>query len=370
MPAQVQLFNSDGTPSQTHSLVDKVAAFVEQPPDENLSKCIDRWVLASNLQKSIRRGLVTTAVGTATRLLEVDPRYFWRRLLVIAYEDIGYAEIDVCYDLLKTFRREALHLKIGVRRVAQYFASELAVACKSRSLCDAIAALEFSVRRDRYDQQIAEMNSEKLLSMVADANAPVICKVAALRSICGYGEVVGGRHKVLRAPQRDLMAEVSRLQGMTEAETTLFRSGQGIAESMNVPMPVISPMVRHGGQGEQIQKLEFEGVNGILFASLDRHTRAGKRCFANLAARSGPLGDFFAERPTLKPVAILGVAVFIEEGATLNRRLAFSGGDGLRAQFNHNFLESVGVVAQDQILLMELLVEALPLLNDFRSEEM
>jgi hypothetical protein len=205
---------------------------------------------------------------------------------------------------------------------------------------------------------------------VADPTAPFIFKVSALRSICGYGEVVGGRHKVLRAPQRDLMAEVCKMQGMTEAETTLFRSGQGVAESMNVPMPMISPMVKHGGQSDQIQKLEYEGANGILFASLDRHTRAGKRCFAKLAAESEPLRDFFAERPRLKPVAVLGFAAFIEEGARLSRRLVFAGEDALRAQFNHNFLESVGVVGHDQISLMALLAEALPLLNDLRTEEM
>jgi replication-associated recombination protein RarA len=49
----------------------------------------DRWLAASALQKAIRRGDAPTAQRAARTLYRHDPRSAWRRLLVIAYEDIG-----------------------------------------------------------------------------------------------------------------------------------------------------------------------------------------------------------------------------------------------------------------------------------------
>jgi replication-associated recombination protein RarA len=108
------------------ALTEKIAAYAPNVSSEHTPvSAFDKWVLASNLQKSIRRGLAHIAIGTATRLLALDARYFWRRLLLIAYEDVGFANIGLCYDLLKFFRREAAHAQLGVERVATYFVNAL-----------------------------------------------------------------------------------------------------------------------------------------------------------------------------------------------------------------------------------------------------
>ena len=111
----------------------------------------DKWVLASNLQKAIRRGLKDVAISTAIKLVGMDAAYFWRRLLVIGYEDVGFGDLPLCASLLGTFRRTALHRRLGVEKVAGYFADRLCSAVKSRALCDAIAMLEFSVKLHKYE---------------------------------------------------------------------------------------------------------------------------------------------------------------------------------------------------------------------------
>src|SRR5271166_2480982 len=49
----------------------------------------DRWLASSALQKAIRRGDVLTAQRALRTLCRHDPRSAWRRLLVIACEDVG-----------------------------------------------------------------------------------------------------------------------------------------------------------------------------------------------------------------------------------------------------------------------------------------
>ena len=82
-------------------LIDRISEFQVNSTPDIIPTATDRWLLASNLQKAIRRGLTDVAMGTANKLLIVDARYFWRRLLVIAYEDIGYGDITKCHDLLR-----------------------------------------------------------------------------------------------------------------------------------------------------------------------------------------------------------------------------------------------------------------------------
>jgi hypothetical protein len=356
--------------TQTTPLIERITAYPVCTAPEHEPQTTDRWVLASNLQKSIRRGLVLTAVGTASALLAVDPRYFWRRLLVIAYEDVGYGDISRCHDLLKTFRREALHRDLGPQRVAQFFAQELAAARKSRALCDALAMLDFSVQRNLYERQAFALTADELLAIVCHVTMPVINRMAALRHICGYGLFANGRYQTLNPPDRELMTRVCTAQGLSEVETTLFRSGQNIAESLNTPIPIIGPMTRTGQQTEQTVTQVFEGKHGLLYAALDRHTRIGKRCFARLAKEATPVREFFTQHPTLDPVAVIGAGMFIVEGAALDRWLVFDGSEQLCKDFNHNFLEHAGVHKDEQQVLLELVRSTQEQLNNIRVHEL
>ena len=53
----------------------------------------DRWIASSALQKAIRRGDVLTAQRALRTLYRHDPRSAWRRLLVIACEDVGIGSL-------------------------------------------------------------------------------------------------------------------------------------------------------------------------------------------------------------------------------------------------------------------------------------
>src|ERR1700730_15372219 len=60
-------------------------------------KC-DRWIASSLLQKSIRRGDSELAYRAALRFQELDRSGIWRRLIIIAFEDVGAGDIGALLD--------------------------------------------------------------------------------------------------------------------------------------------------------------------------------------------------------------------------------------------------------------------------------
>ena len=353
----------------TLSLIDRIAAFEWRLENGSEPLTDDRWVLASNLQKAIRRGLVSTAMGTATKLLAINPQYFWRRLMVIAYEDVGYGNIAACHELLKTFRREALQRDLGPERVGHYFVHALACATKSRSLCDAMAMLEFSIRKDDYERQYNTLAPEQLTDAVCNPALLVRDRVAAMRCICGYGRFENGRYRTVIKAKPDVMRAVCARAHLSDMEMALFLSGQNAAESLNVPIPIISEMTGASPLTEACAPQQFHGVGGVLFAAMDRHTRIGNRCLVKFAQEAPALKHYIESRPTLAVATVLGVAVFIVEGAALDRWLVFEGHEQLRNDFNESFLEYAGVFGPDKDVLLELVTNDFPKLNDIRARE-
>ncbi len=360
------LFLPQVEPGHIQKLTEEISAYSLKFSPDHVPSSSDKWVLASNLQKSIRRGLTETAVGTAIKLLSVDGRYFWRRLLVIAYEDVGYGNIQLCFDLLKSFRREAMHRQLGAERVAAYFATALSNACKSRALCDGIAMLEFNVQLGKFEQHCFGLTDSQLVDAICDENESHMTRVAALRQICGYQEYANGSYRSITPARPELMREVCCRLELTTMETTLFLSGQSASESLNIPLPLVATLAR-GEKSEVRSEQVYEGKNGTLFAAFDRHTRVGKRCFARLVHDVPQVCKFFDHRPALKPVDVLGVSVFIVEGSLLNRWVEFPQSGILNQTFEHKVLEHFGVTGGCVHELLSLTSDCLPMLNHIRA---
>lgn len=360
----LDLFPRQADVHTTENLTDRIARYtLTQPP---LNGVNDKWLLASNLQKAIRRGLAPNAVATALALQALDSRYFWRRLLVIAYEDVGIANVVLCHDLLKSFRREAMHLRLGPERVAAFFAETLAKSLKSRALCDAIAMLEFDPQLAEHEKKWFGVSDAEIVIAVNCTEVSPSKRVAALRHICGYREKAYGSFRLATPVRKDLMQAVCRRAALSEMETALFLAGSQTTESLNVALPIVAAFARAGWK-EEARPQVFDGVRGVLFAALDRHTRAGKGCFAEFAASVKPINDFFRQHPKLNPVAVLGVVLFIIEGSSLSRWAVFQQSDSLRRTFERIFLEHVGVDESMASDLLPIVSDNLPALNAIRK---
>ena len=86
--------------SHLRSRADSLRASKTSVAPVAISRGANRWLLASLLQKAIRRGQSDLALGAALVLLENDPPRLWRRLMTVALEDVGIGDLAVAVDLV------------------------------------------------------------------------------------------------------------------------------------------------------------------------------------------------------------------------------------------------------------------------------
>src|SRR6266568_3181409 len=101
----------------------------------------DTWVISSLLQKSIRRGETDIAQRSAFTIVKLKGSAVWRRLMVIAFEDIGIGSVEALIMTVATISDSNWRKSHGGDvRLAVHLATVLAEAAKDRSadyLCEA-----------------------------------------------------------------------------------------------------------------------------------------------------------------------------------------------------------------------------------------
>ena len=94
----------------------------------------DPWITSSILQKSIRRGETVLAQRAALTLFEQRGSAIWRRLIVIAFEDVGIGNVDALATVIGVASDRAWRTRHGGDlRLAIVLARVLAAAPKDRS---------------------------------------------------------------------------------------------------------------------------------------------------------------------------------------------------------------------------------------------
>ena len=101
------------------------------------------WVAISLLQKAIRRGREDLAQSAAATLLRDAPERLWRRCGVIAFEDIGVADLVTAGKVIAALGGKAFRAKLGGEwPVASTIVSAMARAPKCRSADDLLMIVE------------------------------------------------------------------------------------------------------------------------------------------------------------------------------------------------------------------------------------
>ncbi len=105
-------------------------------PEPDTLPPISPWIAASLLQKAVRRGLAPLAMAAANTLLAVSPERVWKRLVVIAIEDVGVGGIETVYQTIATAcERSRLSKRRDPRHLVALLAYRLAMSTKCRA-CD------------------------------------------------------------------------------------------------------------------------------------------------------------------------------------------------------------------------------------------
>ncbi len=109
-----------------------------EPPPHFAGDPARKWLYASALQKSVRRGMTSCALKFAVQLHSVDPTYVWRRLCVIALEDVGLGNPLAAALTLEANRSFVFRQRLGELRTLAAVVTGLCEGVKSRALCDSL----------------------------------------------------------------------------------------------------------------------------------------------------------------------------------------------------------------------------------------
>jgi hypothetical protein len=147
----------------------------------------DPWIVSSLLQKSIRRGETEIARCSALTLFKHRGSSIWRRLIVIAIEDVGIGSLDVVTTTVAAAGDSAWRKNHGGDlKLAVYLAGLLAEAPKDRSadyLCDA----KDHPRLANFWRAIETTSLELRLSHVRDQALGLPLRAVAALSALGIG---------------------------------------------------------------------------------------------------------------------------------------------------------------------------------------
>jgi len=104
---------------------------------------ISPWLAMSLMQKAIRRRQEAIAMRAAATLLRDSPDRLWRRCGIVAFEDIGVADLDVVAEVTMALAGKTYRSHVGGEwAVAATIISRMTRATKCRAADDLLTAAE------------------------------------------------------------------------------------------------------------------------------------------------------------------------------------------------------------------------------------
>lgn len=128
----------------------------------------DVWLLASLLQKAVRRGDLQTARRAGHQLLALDAPRLWRRVMTLALEDIGIGDVEVCAALV------AIATSKECRSLLDPFALDVALALGCGARKDRSSDHLTSILRIAHTERdaLASASPNALLAVMASSSQP------------------------------------------------------------------------------------------------------------------------------------------------------------------------------------------------------
>ncbi|MDO6800640.1 hypothetical protein Q4605_19505 [Shimia thalassica] len=323
----------------------------------------DPFVAKSMLQKGIRRAELQHAM-TATRfLLQVDERGFWRRLCVIALEDIGVGNIPLVAQVLLAEKDRSLRRNLGgSEAVGSALVEAMCKSRKDRSTDDLIDALASNDLKCR-NAEVAEMTASERFDLISASNSDV--RHRAMAAILLSTSPTPAR----RANDWSRILEHLPEEALSPCVKATAQLGlQRTKSEMALHFALLSrdrPTVLTATDDEFLPTIV---VSGLPVWVLDGHTRLGLQAFRQYVKRSPRMTEYLgklAAGSVSRAKAVAGL-VFRTESHLLANRIDWETGRQLRLEACKNrpglpseaALEGLDIVRQEFDLVNECRADA------------
>jgi hypothetical protein len=241
----------------------------------------DQRILTSLLQRAIQRGEVDLAQRAALTILKLKGPGIWRRLLVIAFADVGAGAAEVLREVTEACTDKGYRKRRGLAAVALNLAGVLAQAPKEQSagwLLDACGQ-----RPPAPPALIGENLSEAL----HDPSRSLVDRAAV----------------AIRAAHDDGLSALMRAYLEIGAPEWLVKSTLAAAnetERREVPLvPLVWLAIQSAGSSRIIRRNRLEDeplvVDGVPMYAVDTNTRLGREAIRRFTIACGPVAAGLAK---------------------------------------------------------------------------
>ncbi len=285
----------------------------------------DAYTSSSLLQKAIRRGEAELALLAAEKLLPKRGKGIWRRLLAIAFEDVGVANSKALGRVLElaehhlSDRTSAASHGIGDAIVT------LAESPKSRSADHLICSARQHLLSKSVGERVEQSDLSEVLAIAGDPSQPLITRMAILIDTCGRTEK---RALSIQSERQSSLRSVLPRQSHDAIDLCL-RGFKLLKDGIVLPLPLLDAAVSDVDSSLFVfhQKLpEYCYVNEVPTWVWDKHTSIGKRAFRKLIQESEPVSDCLGHYVCPENyLAAACMAGFYVDAAPVVQRLEWAG---------------------------------------------
>lgn len=288
----------------------------------------NKWRVVSAVQKAVRRGQVQQAIRAGHAVSVADNSYFWRRIGVIALEDVAFGGIVECALTLTAMRYRKLRRLWGEDKILQYITTILAEAHKDRAATDMVCHFlygDIGGIKAHYEEH--GMGLEEITATACDRSNPDWEQRGAAAWLLAGTKWVENDNLPYR-PSVEGAFEVYAKNGyppLVQYVTLRARACQ--REPMYIVFPVVWDMIMNSSEitFEEKTFTMSTPVAGLQPEALDQHTADGKRAMGYFAKANDEMRDWFSKNPGAKPSKAIGIVLFIHEGGLLDSEVMFDG---------------------------------------------
>lgn len=328
---------------------------------------MDRWILASALQKCIRRGLQDEAVNVAVAIHSVDPQYGWRRLRVIAFEDVGMGNIEAVAAVVAIAGKRQLRNAIGDLQVFVGQVQSLTASVKDRTACDLLSWIGCAPDSADFRTVLLGMPS-RWETIALTSELPVWQRTMALQLLAGCTERTGGGYRTISRSNPDALNRVVEALEPHSLVAFAVLRGKG-TESLNVAL-LFAYLLRRQASRRPTVSREAEvrnpaRIGGVIAPSFCMYTRVGLRALRMFLHRDAELRDMLASAGATDAFRALGLLVFQVESGMLDRMEDYA--PRVRIDAERAELAQFGITDDATCAALRMLLcDHIPLLNKAR----
>ena len=303
-------------------------------PTPPIPLAADRYIALSALQKAIRRGEEELALRAAMNLMIGGPHAIWRRLGIIAFEDIGVANIDAVGWVTVVIGKPDVRQRLGGEwKVADFLIRTLCRSAKCRATDDLVHLIE-------RDPALAEMRDELPGPSLRD-------RIRAATSCTGGIEAQGLATWFAIGTDKIASFALTPVSGCPENTFDALRDADYPGSAVEIGrmglkrtaciIAAMFPLLyqARGAEEHSTHDDPFPAdtmIGPVPSWVFDMHTRGGLAAFGRYRRRSERMKAFLAEHadPSANLNRLVGGLVFHIESGLVTKRLVWGEGTRLR----------------------------------------